>query len=166
MVRSAVLTGLTVLVAVTGCTGSTEGSDPRVAPSGAASGAVRDMESLRRQVEAAMTPSSIGFGGRLFCGIRVLDSSDDGRHDYLWASCQEYYRSAGTVGTGSGVSLPLRLDRRTGTVDWPGDGAAYEHDVRRLFPASLLPQIMDGIVTVDQGEAALKARAERELATP
>ena len=170
------LVGLTALVAVTACTGSPSGSESRSAPSGAASGAAGDTEGLdterldterlRRQVETAMAPTSIGFGGRLFCGIRVLGLSDDGRHAYLWAACQEFYRSAATVGTGSGVSLPVRVERATGEVTAPGDGAAYGPDVQRLFPASLVPQILDNTLTVDQDEVALKARAERELTTP
>ncbi len=127
-VRRMALTGLTALVALTGCTGSPSGSEPRSASSGADSRAAGDTgrldtERLRRQVETAMAPTSTGFGRRLFCGITVLGSSDDGRHAYLWVACQEFYRSAGTVSTGSGVSLPVRVERSTGEVATPGDGA-------------------------------------------
>jgi hypothetical protein len=82
------------------------------------------------------------------CQVRLL--GEDGDVRYAWLDCTSEPEpitlrlddgETQTMASGSGASVPVRIegDRSEG----PGDGTAYEPDVRRLFPAGLADRILN-----------------------
>lgn len=105
----------------------------------------------------------MAFGGTVYCGVDVMGRSSDRRYAYVWALCEEFYRQGGKVLPGSGIAGPVLFDTRASTLTLPGDGTQYGPDVRRLFPPAIATAMLANQVQPDQNDAALTARAERDL---
>lgn len=76
---------------------------------------------------------AVVFGSSGGCALRLLGR--DGSRSYAWARC-------GLGQAGPGSSGPVVVDGDA--VLTPGDGAGYDDDVRRLFPAPIARAILRG----------------------
>ncbi|MGM0439138.1 MAG: PspC domain-containing protein [Patescibacteria group bacterium] len=95
-------------------------------------------------------------GGEVFADYHRFGRGAD--ELYIWAYISEYYLEDGDLKIGSAASLPLSLKFEDGEVVnhvQPRDGAAYDDDVRRIFPS----HIMDKILNI-QEEAILSSENE------
>lgn len=107
------------------------------------------------------------FGGRVFCAHKTLAIEEDGGgvNEYVFAVCQEYKRSNGTLNQGTGTAVPvaLRVKNLDGTVPVithkvPRDSPMYERDIERMFPAQTHDEIFYGRRDAILLEAEKKAK--------
>jgi hypothetical protein len=184
LLRTAVVVAVVAVPTVAGCSSSTpvQGAptplvsslSPSPVTSGSASASASALpvrlgpsstaDDFRRFLESAPAIRlAMAFGGSVYCGVDVMGRSSDRRYAYVWALCEEFYRQAGKVLPGSGIAAPVLFDTRASTLTLPGDGTQYGPDVRRLFPPAIATAMLANQVQPDQNDAALTARAERDL---
>lgn len=86
--------------------------------------------------------------GKVFCSYQLLgyaQEDPDQKSLYLWVQCQEFYVDLESfLRAGAGISLPVVIHLLQNDAGYqivsaqrPGDGEAWAHDVRKLFPEYL-----------------------------
>ncbi len=90
-------------------------------------------------------------GSHNFCVVENLDPERELFPIYVWARCGEFAKENGSLAEVSGISLPVKVDYPNElsyynparfSHEIPGNGAAYEEDIRRIFPENLQSQIL------------------------
>jgi hypothetical protein len=100
-----------------------------------------------------------------FCIVENLDPQKELFPLYVWARCGEFAKENGSLREVSGVSLPIKIDYPNElsyynpalfAYEAPGDGAAYEKDIRKIFPA----EIQEAILSYDTSALSAKLAAQ------
>ncbi len=93
------------------------------------------------------------FGGKVFCSFYKYGSSEnENKIDYyLWAYCEEYYKSNEEIKMGSGVSIPVKLNaiinnNQMEIIDFeqPIDGEGYPKSIKDMFPEEYEKEAING----------------------
>ncbi|BEP15601.1 hypothetical protein acdb102_39120 [Acidothermaceae bacterium B102] len=118
--------------------------------------------------------SFAGYGGRVYCGLQVLDQS--AHQADLAAFCQEFYLKGTVLTEGSGSFVPARLTftgagaaTRVNAIAVPRDGHPLLADLKKLFSPLAYGRWLrfyDGELGgpgVDESAAELKARAVADV---
>jgi len=115
------------------------------------------------------------FGGKPFCGYRLLDVEDHGSRvtEYVNAICQEFYlKGNGRLEKGTGVALPLALTIARGDDGFevlshqePRDGNEFKPDVEKIFPQRVQPEILSNSQWREAMMQQISADAEKYFAT-
>jgi hypothetical protein len=101
----------------------------------------------------ASNVGTASFGGKVFCAHEVLDVESKGErvNEYVFAVCQEYGVSDGSLREGTGVGIPVAVEmERRGRAfqvvahQVPGDSPRYAGDVKRIFPEKTHDEIFYG----------------------
>jgi hypothetical protein len=108
----------TVVAFMAGCSSGQPELPDRATP------AVRSEEA---RIAAQLGADRSIVGGRAECKVRLLGQESGA--SFVWAECK------GLEPPHTAVSTPLRVDGSKVTM--PGDGAAFPHTVRAMFPKEL-----------------------------
>lgn len=97
-----------------------------------------------------------GRGGVVYCAYQILGTDND--RAYLWVLCDEY--ADGHDEPLSGSSFPVVLE--PDAIHVPGDAGRFVQDIKRMFPARLIPQILADTPLHNARVEALEAAITRE----
>jgi hypothetical protein len=97
-----------------------------------------------------------GFDGVVYCAYQTLGTDND--RAYLWVLCDEYAVGHDEELSASSVPIVLEPD----AIHVPGDGSLFVQDIKRMFPARLIPQILADTPLHNARVAALEAAIARE----
>jgi len=92
----------------------------------------------------------VGFGGDVYCDHMLIGQQSDTL--YMIVSCQEYYQvNDSEILDGTGFKIPAVLTYKNGKITdlkKPRDGAAFSHDISRLFPPKFVAELNHNLSSI------------------